>query len=213
MFGVGVIAVAMGLGAMLLFAPDTRIDALESEAARPGTPLAPGGQLLEADGRTPAPRPRVAFVEGPGPIPAAVIVDGDTGEAPLPPPLRDPSEVTFDLDQLYGPDLEGLSAAAMARNDRILACYGEHVDAYGPANGRLTLQLTVSRGEDGGPDLSASMANAVDGSHVFDDCATEAFADAQFEAPRSGSVSMLLPVPKFVGPQHPRPDPGAYTPP
>jgi hypothetical protein len=192
LLGVMVLAVALGLAGMSLLAPTTE-PLTAARTPPPPTSTAPTDAASPRTDRTAAAASRVD--PGPGPIPIPIVVEGDTGTPIAAPPPREIPDVVFDLDQVYTADLTGLGAAALGRRDRILQCYGEYRQEFGEIPGRLTLRMTVSRADDGEADVLTQMAASHVGAEVFDDCMAEAMADATFEAPESGSVSMLWPVP------------------
>ena len=180
-----VLGIVLAIGGMLWISPDTGADPAVAGVTAPA-PTA--SRVAPARPRAAPTRP----AQRPPSVPPTPIRDSggpprlEHGRPPVPPP-----PIVYDHDRVYDADLGGLTHATMARRDELQGCWQDFGGLDLP--GRFTLQVTVSRGEDGG-EVDATVVNG-DASAALHQCVSDVMSDAAFPSPESQSVSMVVPLP------------------
>lgn len=173
-----VIASALGIGTMYLFAPDTGPDPVVQRpvAPLPERPVVPSAPRI-APGPRAVPRPAPAPRAAPAPAISAA------------PRARD--EPPHDLAQTYAPTVQGLVSAGLARRDRLEACFDALQLPTGPLQGRVPLTLVLADGGSAGGKLGAVAATD---DPALARCLTEAVSDATFPSPGDQAISTVIPI-------------------
>ncbi len=186
--------VAAGVGALLLVA----YLAMPGADGGPPPSLAPAPVVSAPEPPPPpSPPPRIAPVPPGLDRPDLAALDPDAEERPRPSEPWEPPP----LDRIYRAEARGLGEALLARRDHLRDCWGAFRErsAIGEEEaGRFTVELSVARGE---PPEAAIVSGASDAE--LEACVAEAVADARFEEPATGRVSIVWPVPIAALPGEP----------
>jgi len=164
--GAVVVGVVLALVAGVMLAPDT------------------GGSLPEPPPPVDLPDP-VQVRAAPSPAPSAppppkppidpdILPEGSLIQKVAPRPPVDPDKV-YDVEQ------RGIATALFERQPRLASCYMDHVDSFGPVDGRPTVRMTVRpEPDEDGNRVDIHIENQGMSLDSLDACLAEAMADAQF---------------------------------
>jgi len=145
----------------------------------------------------PVPAPQQAFEHTPPPaeppvprrhgLPTREVLDRAVG--PRPP---------VDPEAVHDPASGGVRAALFTRHPRLLDCHADHADRFGGLDGRWTMEVTVSPGDDGFGEVSVRTLNDGEAVDDLDACVVDALHDAVFASPELPHTTRL-PVPMPSG--------------